>query len=443
MNKSEIISYLTQYMRNLDNFDHFNGCVLAAYQGEVLLSKGYGTANRTFEVPNSPSTRYPIGSLTKSFTAAAILRLEEQGLLNMEDSVEWHLPGCSSLINVTLHHLLSNTSGIPDFAAQPDYWEKHMRLPATVSQLIERIVNQPLHFEPGSQYSYSNSNYIILTAIIETVSGQSYSSFIQKEWLKPLGLHDSGVLDGRTIVKNLATGYSIDKMIIYSEYIDMSFPLGAYGMYSTVKDLFTWTEALFSGRMLTERSLKKMCTPYKGKYGYGWGFDKLSEREVVCHFGDVNGFCSEMLRSLDGDVTVIVLSNFNITPVTRINRDLAAILCNERVDTTPWIMEEPLYASLPFDFQGTYYSEDGEALITLYREGSTYFMTLPKRYGVVYTLPVKQISSSSSSVLMISSNTPESIQIIKEDNKLFIHHHDSDGTIKTLTRAEECKKKQP
>ncbi|SFD51209.1 CubicO group peptidase, beta-lactamase class C family [Bacillus sp. OV194] len=440
INKTTLKTRLKNYMTAYDRLGYFNGSVLAAYKGEILIHEGYGSASRTFNIPNSPQTCFPIASLTKNFTAAAILLLEEQGLMKLEDTVALFIAGLTYAKQVTIHQLLSNTSGVSDFTSMQDYWTKEMRLPADLTGLIHRIKDKPLEFEPGSQYSYCNSNYILLTAIIEKVSGQSYAHFLQENLLKPFGLKNTGVLDGRTIVQNLASGYTVNKDFVHPDYIDMSFPLGAYGMYSTTEDLFRWTEALFSGKVLNKRSLNNMLTPCEGNYGYGWGFDKIGQTAAACHFGDVNGYCAEMLKSLDGEITVIVMSNFNLTPVTKINRDLAKIILHEEVRSPVFYEERIRETEISATAQGTYSSKTNDASLTLEQDGRTWLLTIPKRYGVPYTIPLLLVSKTDADYEFISSFTPEKVKVMmnEENKEIVVIHEDTDGIKTHYTKYKEA-----
>jgi CubicO group peptidase (beta-lactamase class C family) len=173
----------------------FMGAVLVAKDGRKLIDKGYGSANLDWKVPNSPTTKFRLGSVTKQFTAACILLLEERGKLRIEDPIKSYLPGTPvAWDQVTIFNLLTHTSGIPNLTGFPDY-KTAKTMPTTPEKLVGRLVDKPLDFRPGTSWSYSNSNYVLLGYLIERISGESYSDFLQKNIFIPLGMRDSGYED--------------------------------------------------------------------------------------------------------------------------------------------------------------------------------------------------------------------------------------------------------
>ncbi|MFD2446490.1 serine hydrolase domain-containing protein [Bacillus sp. CGMCC 1.16607] len=373
----EISSQLKRYMDGLADNNYFNGAVLVGYKGEILLKEGYGQASYQYSIPNNTTTKFRIGSLTKAFTAMAILMLHEQGRLKLTDSLVQHLPEFRDWEAVTIHHLLSNTSGIPCFTSFPDYWTKTMRLPATIAQFFESIKEMPLEFTPGEKMEYSNSGYLILTAIIEKISGQSYADYLQDSIIVPLGLTNTGVDNGRTIVESLATGHTVWERVVHTDFIDMSFPLGVYGMYSNLEDLYKWSQALQRSELLDEKLQQQMFTG--NPYGYGWFLEELPEKKAS-HFGDINGFVSYFEINLHQDLTVIVLSNINITPVSQMSQDLANIVLGKSASFVE--IPSKVTKTIPFDkFTGTYANGRQEIKFDFKEE---LFATIPKMYGVPY-----------------------------------------------------------
>ncbi|WP_269431725.1 serine hydrolase [Bacillus sp. JCM 19034] len=183
-------------------------------------------ANWEHMVPNKPTTKFRIGSLTKAFTALAIFQLHERGNLNIDDTIGTYLSNYPQGEIITIYHCLTHTAGIPNYTSFQDFWSTTMRLPFTLNELIDSFKDRPLQFAPGSKFEYSNSGYALLTAIIENVSGLTYSDYIQENICKPLGMEHTGCDDGRVVVPHLATGYSYWEKPIHPAYADLSFPLG-------------------------------------------------------------------------------------------------------------------------------------------------------------------------------------------------------------------------
>lgn len=311
-----------EFMRTAIERSHFQGSILIARDGKVLVSKGYGMANAEHAVPNSPHTKFRIGSLSKQFTALAILMLQEQGRLNVQDPMCKYLPQCpESWQRISIHHLLTHTSGIQDI----DYIQA--RIPSmSVANTIERLKDKPLEFTPGKLFSYSSSNYILLGHIIEKASGEQYETFVRRHIFEPLAMNDTGYDDNRRILKNRAAGYSMrGGTLINAAYVEMSIPFAAGGLYSTVEDLYKWDQALYTNNLVSKQSLDAMFTPYKGGYGYGWYIGEQFNRRFISHSGWIDGFHAFIGRFPDDKLTVIVLSNLDSAPVSTIARALAAI----------------------------------------------------------------------------------------------------------------------
>ncbi|MCM3570692.1 serine hydrolase [Neobacillus mesonae] len=382
MNKK--IDKLQIYMDHLASHNYFNGSVLVAHKGEVLLKKGYGMASFQYGVPNTSSIKFRIGSLTKAFTAMAIMVLHGQGKLDIDDSIERILPDYPNGAIMTVRHLLNHASGIPSFTSTPDYWQTAMRLPWALTKVILSFKDLPLEFEPGTKMDYSNSGYLLLTAIVEQVSGCSYADFLKKAILDPLGLEETGVDNGRTIIRELASGHTVWGDVIHTEFVDMSFPLGAYGMYSTVEDLYTWCQALMNGTLVSDVLMKQMFTGVNG-YGFGW-FIENRVPKAISHFGDINGFVHHLMMIPDEELVVMALSNINITPVNQITSDLMKIaLGKEMAGFEPFKVLELQADNLAGRYQ------NGDVIITIGVDQGLYTI-VPKMYGVPYKFrlfPVK------------------------------------------------------
>lgn len=284
----------------------FMGAVLVARGTDVLFAKGYGMANLEWSVPNTPTTRFAIGSTSKQFTAAAILLLEERGKLRVTDPIKSYLPDAPAAWDaITFHHLLSHTSGMtPGTPPGPAG-----ALPARPERTIERFRNLPLQSKPGTQYSYSNAGYQLLAYLIERVSGQRYEDFLRENIFEPLGMKDSGSDSHAPIIPSRASGYIRDPALLNAPFIDLSNGMGAGSLYSTIGDLHRWTLGLFGGKLLRADSLTKMTTPVDGDYAYGLGVGRSEGRRRFSHGGSVPGFGSFLSHYPESQVTVAVLTN--------------------------------------------------------------------------------------------------------------------------------------
>ncbi|MEM0982199.1 MAG: serine hydrolase domain-containing protein, partial [Cyanobacteria bacterium P01_H01_bin.58] len=222
----------------------FMGTAIVAQPNEILFVNSYGMANLEHQVPNARSTKFRIGSITKQFTAAAILQLQDRGFLDVQAPVATYLPDYPNGDRVTIHHLLTHTAGIPSLTSFPDYLE-WMKQPTTLEALMARFQDLPLEFEPGEEFRYSNSGYTLLTQIIEQVSGKSYADYLQTQLFAPLGLENTGYERPLAVIDGLANGYQFTgEGYQQAEYINMAVPAGAGGLYSTLDDLIRWQQFL-------------------------------------------------------------------------------------------------------------------------------------------------------------------------------------------------------
>jgi len=289
----------------------FMGAVLVARSGRTILSKGYGKANLEWQIPNSSHTRFRIGSVTKQFTAASVLLLEERGKLKIADPISKYLPDAPPAWRpITFFNLLTHTSGIPDLTAFPDF-DATEAYPTTPEKLVGRFRDKPLDFPPGTAFKYSNSGYILLGYLIEKITGQTYRQFVQENILGPLGMKSSGYDSNVEIVLQHAEGYASGKSgLVVAGYVDMSIPFAAGGLYSTTEDLLRWEEGLYGGKLLSAASLTKMITPFKEDYAFGVAVD-LDARgnRVIWHRGAIEGFSASLIYVPAERLSVIVLSN--------------------------------------------------------------------------------------------------------------------------------------
>jgi CubicO group peptidase (beta-lactamase class C family) len=286
----------------------FMGTVLVAQDGKVLLDKGYGFANLEWDIPNTPTTRFRLGSLTKQFTAASILLLEERGKLKIDDPVKKYMPDAPAAWDkITIFHVLTHTSGIPSFTGFPDYDSRETQA-MTPEKLVEWFRDKPLEFEPGTKWNYSNSGYVLLGYLIEKISGQSYSDFLQQNIFTPLGMKDSGYDSNSAIIAHRAAGYAPGKSgPVNAGFVHMSIPFSAGALYSTTGDLLRWEQGLFGGKVLKAESLAKMTTPFKQDYAFGLGVSTNNGHKMIAHDGGIQGFNTFLAYFPDDKLVVAVL----------------------------------------------------------------------------------------------------------------------------------------
>jgi CubicO group peptidase (beta-lactamase class C family) len=324
-------SNVDAYIKPFLEIKGFSGTVLVAKQGRILLRKGYGLANYELGVLNTPETKFHIASVSKSFTAAAIMILVERGVLNTGDPLSKFIPDYPEGDKITVHHLLVHTSGIPNVNSFPDYNDKS-KFPQTPAALVEMFKNKPLTMKPGERYSYSNSNYNVLAFIIEKVSGKSYGEFLRETIFDPLGMKDTGH-DGKAgaLISNRASGYAPvgPTDLENPPYLDWTIKTGNGSLYSTVDDLYKWDRALYTEKILKKSTLDKVFTPHVEGVGYGWFVSKRLNRRVIRMSGRSPGFQCEIHRYIDDDTCVIVLSNNYSGAASFVITDLAAMVFGE------------------------------------------------------------------------------------------------------------------
>ena len=290
--------------------EHFMGSILIVRHGQVPAERSFGSANLEWHIPNAPSTRFHIGSITKQFTAANILLLADQGKLRLDDPVSKYIDNSpDAWKNITLLHLLTHTSGIVSITDLPPD-QAALTRGGTPAEIVERFRNQALLFPPGTQARYSNSGYILLGMVVEKVSGEPYATFLQRHIFDPLGMRDTGVDNGTDVVENLASGYRLQAgTLVHAEFVDMRIPFAAGDMYSTAGDLARWEEGLYGGKLMRPDSLKRMITPGIGDFGLGVVAQQVQGERVISHTGGIQGFVADLRYYPDQGIAVVVLSN--------------------------------------------------------------------------------------------------------------------------------------
>lgn len=308
----DLVTRMDDAVRTIaDNNRKFMGSVLVAKDGKVILSRGYGFANMEWDIPNTPDTKFRLGSISKQFTAACILRLEEQGKLKVTELVKKYLPDAPPAWDkITIHHVLSHTAGIPSFTSFPEYRTIKFQ-PTTLERTYALYRDKPLEFEPGTKWNYSNSGFLLLSYLVERISGQKYDEFLKQNVMGRAGMNDSGYDLNATILKHRASGYTpFGTILLNADYINMTIPSGAGALYSTTADLLRWDQALFGGKVVSPESLRKMTTPVLHDYGYGLMIGR-GPPKTIGHGGGIEGFNTQMTYYPDDKVVVVVLGNVN------------------------------------------------------------------------------------------------------------------------------------
>ena len=317
----ELDEFVGSYGRNWGEAHRFSGFVLVTHKGEAIYERGFGFADQQSRRPNTATTSFRIGSVTKQFTATAILKLEQDGKLAVTDTIGKHLPDYPAVgRDITIHQLLTHTSGIPSYTGFPEIM-KNRAQPIALADLVASFSSRPLEFKPGEKFNYSNSGYIVLGAIIEAASGQDYATYMKRHIFEPAGLRDTVVGDAPDAADR-ALAYEVkDDQVVPAHAIDMSVPHAAGAVRSTARDLVAWHRVLAGESILSAASKDKMYRPEKDNYAYGWTLHELDGHRIISHGGGIDGFLTGYRRVMDADLVVVVWSN-------RSSRDVGKIAGN-------------------------------------------------------------------------------------------------------------------
>lgn len=350
---------IDSYMQAQFNFRQFNGAVLVAKKGTIIYEKAFGEADREWRIPNTNTTRFRIGSNTKQFTASCILKLAEEGTLTLGDKLSKYFPGYPMGDSVTIHMLLSHTSGITNYTDLDEFWDKPAFLRLSPDSLIELFKNKPFDFTPGTKCSYSNSGYFLLGRIIEIASGEKYATYLEKHLLGPEGLLNTRMDRHDTILPFRAKGYYARKNTFYNAgYIALEGVWSAGGLYSTTGDLFQWTKALHDNTFLSPASVTGMVTIHgttkdNEKFGYGLMIDSIGSHPRFWHDGSIPGFTSYVAYYPRDESYIIVLSN-NSFNTGNIGRGLSHVLFGLPIELPYLHREIKLDENILQRFVGTY-----------------------------------------------------------------------------------------
>jgi CubicO group peptidase (beta-lactamase class C family) len=302
----------------------FSGAVSVSNDKRVLFEKAYGYADLEWDTANTVDTKFRVGSISKQFTAAASLLLVQDGKLDLDQSVTMHISQAQNAWRrLTIHNLLTHTSGIPDFLGFPGF-QAAKTLPSSPQEILLRFRDRPLEFAPGTEGRYSNSGYVALACIIENVSGVPFSQFLANQVFQPLGLNDTGTDTHRAILLRRARGYTnFQTGLGNADYIDMSIATGGGSLYSTVGDLRRWTLALHHNRVVTPELYRRMTTPTFHNYGYGLEIRTGPDGRIIDHGGGMEGFSSFLQYREAHQLVIAVLANLNTGITGRLANQLA------------------------------------------------------------------------------------------------------------------------
>jgi len=317
--------------------------------GVVIYKNGYGCANLEWRQPIGPDTLFGLGSVTKPFTAQAIMLLEQQGKLRLDDEVTHYLPDAPTHgRQITIRQLLTHTSGIANFVTQPGFWPNIAREQRTAMEVTGLFRDLPLDFEPGENYSYSNSAYVLLGRLIETLSGMPYGAFIESALFAPLAMTHSRYMDDQRIIPQRAARYLREEETwVRAPYYSASVTYAAGGLGSTLDDLILWDQALREGTMISREVDARMRTSVRlndGRemgYGFGWGLSRYRGRAVTHHAGGVPGYSSFVGRFLEDHMTIIVLSNIGLFDAAGLAKEIANALLSLSAPERLAITEAP------------------------------------------------------------------------------------------------------
>ncbi len=319
---AQINAYLLAHVNNAK----FNGSVFLAKGDSILYHQHYGLADRANEIAISDSTKFLIGSITKPFTAMAILLLEQDGALSLNDPLSKYFPDFPIADSVTIEQLLTHTSGIRDYHDFPD-WPERSQSDIIPMDVIEQVKTDPYRFPPGTSFRYSNTGYILLGLIIEQVSKSSFDAYLNKAIIAPLGLKNTGVITNEWSPENLAKGYSTSpRETTPAAYINYNQPYSSGNMFATCQDLKTFTLAVMHSDLLPAEKTAEVFSNNAGYYGYDWGIRDFDGIKAYGHHGGMNGYWGSITFIPESETFLCFLTNDDNTPKYTINKALVDML---------------------------------------------------------------------------------------------------------------------
>jgi CubicO group peptidase (beta-lactamase class C family) len=319
---------INELLRTYHALGQFNGNALVLEGGKVILQSGYGYQNVDDKTLHYPKTIFQIGSVTKQFTATIILKLAQQGKLKLTDKLSKYYPAFIKADSISIHHLLSHTSGVYNYTDDGAFMQNEVTTPVTEQRMLDLFSKKELDFSPGTQFKYSNSGYYLLGAIIQKVTHQSYEQVVREMIFQPAGMTHSGFDFAHLKSSDKATGYASlqDDEIHKDRMVDSSVSFSGGAIYSTTGDLLKWHYALLNNKIISRVSLDKAFTVYKDGFGYGWVIDSVAGKKAVYHNGSIPGFTSNIYRIEKNDVCIILLNNTGNPQIDEITKGIVYIL---------------------------------------------------------------------------------------------------------------------
>jgi CubicO group peptidase (beta-lactamase class C family) len=310
-----------------------NGAVLVAQKGKIIYEKGFGYRNAETKTPNDINSIFQIGSITKQITAAVIMQLQQEGKLSVQDKLSKYFPGFANGDKITIENLLTHTSGIYNYTNDTVIMKNDVTRHYSQEEMMKFFKNYPSDFEPGTKWNYSNSAYSILGYIIEKVEKRPYEKVMRERIFQPLKMTNSGFDFTNLSSPNKTKGYfSLASTPVPAPIVDSTIAYSAGAVYTTVDDLYKWERAIYTNKILKPESWKTVFTPYKNKYGYGWGIDSLYGRLITTHSGGIHGYSSNILRFPADELVIIAFDNSSSNALSNISKSLAAIILNQSYD---------------------------------------------------------------------------------------------------------------
>lgn len=330
----DISSKIDTLISTYSKLNKFNGSALVAKNGIILLNKGYGYRNAENKVLNTEQSIFQLGSITKQFTAAVILKLQEEKKLSISDKLSKYFPDYPKGDSITIQQLLTHTSGIYNYTNDPNFMNNEITRHKSREEMVALFKNKPLNFSPGASWSYSNSGYSLLGYIIEDATKMSYEKAVRNYIFTPLQMTHSGFDFTRLQSPDKTTGYLMvdQNKATPAPIVDSTISFSAGAIYSTTGDLYLWHKALIQNIVLSKAEQEIAYTPVKNNYGYGWGIDSIEGKRRVGHGGGIHGFVTNESRVPEDDIDIVLLSNGSDRSLDNITQSIYAILYNKPYD---------------------------------------------------------------------------------------------------------------
>lgn len=375
INVEQVVKQFDKILSEQFKTNETGATALVSRNGQIIYKKAFGMANLELNVPMQVDNVFRIGSITKQFTAVAILQLVEQGKLNVKDEISKFIPDYPTQGNkITIEHLLTHTSGIQNYSGITDTGNR-ATLGFTPNEMIDFFKNLPMRFATGTKWEYSNSNYFLLGYIIEKISGKTYAEYLEENFFKPLGMTNSLYANDTKIIKNRAGAYTQGESgYENSQPLNMTHVYSAGAIQSTVSDLFKWHQAVHSYKLVKKESLDRAFTRYKltdGKetaYGYGWRLGYVYENPSIWHGGKINGFVTMEIYLPKEDVFVAIFSNCDCNSPEDITSRLAALAAGKPYEYKGIQVENAILKG----YTGVYENEKGQQRIITVSENQLY-----------------------------------------------------------------------